>query len=65
MNQSLAAALVLAALAGPAAAPSKDQRAPYSSRLYYDAQKKCMFGSCDARTLERLKSECQRDGGRP
>jgi hypothetical protein len=32
---------------------------------YYDEQKKCAFGSCDQRTLDRLKRECLRDGGRP
>jgi hypothetical protein len=40
-------------------------REPYSCRLYYDEQRKCAFGSCDQRTLERLKRECLRDGGRP
>jgi isopenicillin N synthase-like dioxygenase len=34
-------------------------------KLYYDEQRKCAFGSCDARTLQRLKDECLRDGGRP
>ena len=39
-------------------------REPYSFRLLYDEQKKCAFGSCDKRTLERLRNECLRDGGR-
>lgn len=52
-----AASIVLAA--EQTAAP------PYSCRLYYDEQKKCAFGSCDQRTLDRLKKECLRDGGRP
>ena len=38
---------------------------PYSCRLYDDEQKKCAFGSCDTRTVERLKRECLRYGGRP
>ena len=37
---------------------------PYSCRLYDDEQRKCAFGSCDARTVERLKHSCLRDGGR-
>jgi hypothetical protein len=37
---------------------------PYSCRLLYDEQKKCAFGSCDERTVERLRNECLRDGGR-
>jgi hypothetical protein len=28
-------------------------------------QRKCAFGSCDARLIERLKRECLRDGGTP
>jgi hypothetical protein len=39
-------------------------RDPYSCRLLYDEQKKCAFGSCDKRTLERLRNECLRAGGR-
>jgi hypothetical protein len=38
---------------------------PYSCRRLYEEQKKCAFGNCDARVLERLKRECLRDGGRP
>jgi hypothetical protein len=38
---------------------------PYSCRLLDDEQRKCAFGSCDARTIERLKRECLRDGGTP
>lgn len=38
---------------------------PYSCRLLYDEQRKCAFGSCDKRVLERLNRECLRDGGRP
>ena len=41
------------------------RREPYSCRLHQDEQKKCAFGSCDARTVERLKRECLRDVGRP
>jgi hypothetical protein len=38
---------------------------PYSCRLLYDEQKKCAFGGCDKRVVERLTRECLRDGGRP
>jgi hypothetical protein len=38
---------------------------PYSCRLLYDEQRKCAFGSRDKRTVERLRNECLRDGGRP
>jgi hypothetical protein len=41
-----------------------ESQRPYSCRLYDDKQRKCAFGSCDARTVERLKHECLRDGGR-
>jgi hypothetical protein len=51
----------LVAISGAAAAAET----PYSCRLYYDEQKKCSFGSCDAHALQRLKNECLRDGGRP
>lgn len=38
---------------------------PYSCRLLYDEQRRCAFGSCDKRVIERLTKECLRDGGRP
>jgi hypothetical protein len=38
---------------------------PYSCRLFDEAQRKCAFGSCDARELDRLRRECLRDNGRP
>jgi hypothetical protein len=38
---------------------------PYSCRLLDDEQRKCAFGSCDVRTVDRLCKECLRDGGRP
>jgi hypothetical protein len=53
-----------AALAHPAAA-EPPQEPPYSCRLLYDEQKKCAFGACDKRVIERLTRECLRDGGRP
>jgi hypothetical protein len=53
-HASAAAALVLAG-----------EPRPYSCRLLDDEQRKCAFGSCDARTVERLRNECLRDGGRP
>ena len=36
---------------------------PYSCRRLYDEQKKCAFGSCDERMIERLRNECLRDSG--
>jgi hypothetical protein len=48
----------------PALAAPPEQR-PYSCKLLDDEQRKCAFGSCDARTLDRLCKECPRDGGRP
>jgi len=39
--------------------------APVPFRLYDDEEKKCAFGSSDARTVERLKRECLRAGGLP
>jgi hypothetical protein len=42
-----------------------ESQRPYSCRLLTDEQKKCAFGSCDQRVVERLKRECLRDGGRP
>jgi len=44
--------------------PRADSQRPYSCRLYDDEQRKCAFGSYDARTVERLKHSCLRDGGR-
>lgn len=49
------------AVVGEAGPPQR----PYSCRLLDDKQKKCAFGSCDKRVVERLERECLRDGGRP
>jgi hypothetical protein len=59
--------LLVAAIAAsaPARAAPPEQSRPYSCRLLDDEQKKCAFGSCDTRTLDRLRNECLRDGGRP
>jgi hypothetical protein len=64
VTRLLTAAVLVAVLAASASATAADQ-VPYSCRLYYDEQKKCAFGSCDRRALDRLKNECLRDGGRP
>ena len=56
--------LVAAAANTPACAAPLETR-PYSCRLLDDEQRKCAFGACDARTLDRLRKECLRDGGRP
>jgi hypothetical protein len=42
-----------------------ENRRPYSCRLLDAEQRKCAFGSCDQRTVERLRNECLRDGGPP
>ena len=63
---SIIAARVLVVAATPAAAGDPPAaREPYSCRLQADAQRQCVFGSCDRRVIERLKGECLRDGGRP
>jgi hypothetical protein len=54
-----------AALVAASPAMGEQERRPYSCRLYDAEQRKCAFGSCDKRTLERLRNECLRDGGRP
>jgi hypothetical protein len=46
-------------------ATAEPPQRPYSCRLLDDEQRKCAFGSCDARTVDRLRKECLRDGGRP
>ena len=58
-------ALAVATTATAFAASNQAPALPYSCGLLYDEQKKCAFGSCDARVIERLKRECLRDGGRP
>jgi hypothetical protein len=63
MTKHLMLALALVASV-PVIAAEPPQR-PYSCRLLDDEQRKCAFGPCDARTLDRLRKECLRDGGRP
>ena len=55
-------ALAIAAMPVLAPLANENQR-PFSCRLLTDEQKKCAFGSCDQRVVERLKRECLRDGG--
>jgi hypothetical protein len=62
MTKILMLALALLGVA-PASAAEPDR--PYSCRLSDDEQRNCAFGSCDVRTVERLRKECLRDGGRP
>jgi hypothetical protein len=62
VNGMLLAAVV--AVSAPSLAAPPEQR-PYSCRLLDDEQRKCAFGSCDARTVDRLRKECLRDGGQP
>jgi len=62
--------VLILAVAIPEARPSSSQnfarmQRPYSCRLFDDEQRKCAFGSCDKRTVHRLRNECLRDGGRP
>ena len=52
---------------GPLAAgqDSAPREPPYSCRELYSEQKKCAFGSCDKRVIERLTKEaCATAGGR-
>jgi len=56
--------LGLLALA-PIVQAAEQKRESYSCQLHHDEQRKCAFGSCDKRTLERLRNECLRDGGTP
>jgi hypothetical protein len=63
--EPLAITMVTAILLAPAAAVPAEPQRPYSCRLLDDAQRKCAFGQCDQREIERLKKECLRDGGRP
>ena len=60
-------AWTLAAMVAANAAHGAEQRyeRPYSCQLFDAEQRKCAFGSCDKRTVERLRNECLRDGGRP
>jgi hypothetical protein len=39
-------------------APAEPPQRPYSCRLLDDAERKCAFGQCDKREIERLKKEC-------
>jgi hypothetical protein len=64
MRRSRLILWTLAATVAASPALAAQQR-PYSCRLYDDEQRKCAFGSCDARTVDRLRNECLRDGGRP
>ena len=57
--------LILALVAAMPALAYPQETRPYSCRLLDDEQRKCAFGACDARTIERLRKECLRDGGRP
>jgi hypothetical protein len=61
----IALALALTLAVSPALAADPPRREPYSCQLHYDEQRKCAFGSCDKRTLDRLRNECLRDGGNP
>ena len=45
--------LIAVAVSAPANAAGPEQR-PYSCRLLDDEQRRCAFGSCDARTRRRL-----------
>ena len=56
---------LIAAFSHPAHGAETQYQEPYSCSLLYDEQRKCAFGSCDRRTVERLRNECLRDGGRP
>jgi hypothetical protein len=63
--KTMIAGIALAATIAASAWAADPPREPYSCRLFADEQRKCAFGSCDRRTVERLRNECLRDGGRP
>ena len=65
IKPAVSALLVVAVAASAPARTAGPEQRPYSCRLLDDEQRKCAFGSCDARTLNRLRNECLRDGGRP
>jgi hypothetical protein len=56
--------LALALMAALPAITAEPPQRPYSCQLFDDEQHKCSFGSCDKRTVERLRNECLRDRGR-
>ena len=54
--------LALALIAMPAWAGQDTKRpVPSSCRQLYDEQKKCAFGFCDKRVMDRLTKKCLRD----
>ena len=59
------AILLLPATPAPSLAAETPPQRPYSCRLYDDEQRKCAYGSCDHRVLDRLRKECVLAGGRP
>jgi len=61
-----AALIIILVFAATAAWAGSAPREPYSCRLYADASRQCVAGSCDDRRVHRLKRECLRDaGGQP
>ena len=63
---ALCTMLVLTGAFPAIAAPTAPQEErPHSCRRLDEAKRKCAFGACDMREIERLKKECLRDGGRP
>ena len=59
-----AVALTLITDRSPARA-AQQHLPPISCRRLHDEQKKCAFGGCGRRVVERLRRECLHDGGRP
>jgi len=57
--------LALALIGATPATAAEPEHQPYFCHLLDDEQRKCSFGSSDPRTLNRLRKECRRDGGRP
>jgi hypothetical protein len=57
--------LALAVMASLPVIAAEPERRPYSCRLLDDAERKCAFGACDRREIDRLRKECLRDGRRP
>jgi hypothetical protein len=57
--------LALALVGAMPAIAAEPEHQPYSCKLLDGEQRKCAFGQCDVRTIDRLRKECLRDGGRP
>jgi hypothetical protein len=57
--------LALALMVAIPVIAAEPERRPYSCRLFDDEQRKCAFGPCDKRVVDRLKmNACAMEDGR-